>query len=74
VQRDYLLGQYRAGVGTRYIPGCYQGETVEDDSEVLFTELFLHVVNFVERERSRRPGINWQYYALPKSRGWKTIG
>lgn len=50
-----------------------QGKLVEQEPEYLFAEFFLHLVNFIERERSRRPDISWGDYALPKSRGWKTV-
>ena len=54
-------------------PVRIQGKIVDGDPEYLFAELFLHVVNFMQRERDRRPQINWESYALPKSRGWRAI-
>jgi cold shock protein len=46
-----------------------QGKTADGDSITLFAEFFLHFVNFLERERKRRPVVSWQDYALPHSRG-----
>jgi hypothetical protein len=50
-----------------------QGKLVENDPEYLFAELFLHLVNFMHRERTRRPSIEWESYALPRARGWRAI-
>jgi hypothetical protein len=54
-------------------PTRQQGKVVDGNPEYLFAELFLHVINFIQREKDRRPQINWQSYALPKSRGWRRI-
>jgi hypothetical protein len=35
-----------------------QGKTVEGDPVVLFADFFLHLVNFLERERKRRPALS----------------
>ncbi|HEX8902819.1 DUF6602 domain-containing protein [Vitreimonas sp.] len=51
-----------------------QGKAVGDEPATLFTEFFLHLVNFLERERARRPRLSWQDYALERSKGWKTLG
>jgi hypothetical protein len=50
-----------------------QGKTADGDPITLFAEFFLHLVNFLERERNRRPVLSWQHYALPHSRGWRTL-
>lgn len=50
-----------------------QGKVVDNDPEYLFVELFLHVINFIERERERRPHLSWQTYALPRAKGWIVI-
>jgi hypothetical protein len=50
-----------------------QGKLVQEDAEYLFVEFFLHLINFIDRERARRPLISWRDYALPKSKGWKPI-
>jgi len=50
-----------------------QGKLVDGDPEYLFAELFRHLVNFMQRERLRRPAMEWESYALPRSRGWRAI-
>lgn len=50
-----------------------QGKVMEQNAEYLFVEFFLHLIDFIGRERGRRPEISWRDYALPKSKGWKTI-
>ncbi len=50
-----------------------QGKVVDEDAPLLFVELFLHLMNFIERERRRRPAIRWDDYAMPSRRGWKRI-
>jgi hypothetical protein len=50
-----------------------QGRVVEDGPEYLLAELFIHLVDFIERERSRRPAIEWDIYALPRRRRWHAI-
>jgi hypothetical protein len=54
-------------------PSRGQGKDVGNDPVVLFAEFFLHLVNFLERERKRRPELSWQQYALPRSKGWRTL-
>lgn len=54
-------------------PGRGQGRIVEDGPEYLLAELFIHLVDFIERERSRRPAIQWDIYALPRRRRWQSI-
>jgi hypothetical protein len=50
-----------------------QGRSSANDPGALFAEFFLHLTNFVERERRRRPALSWQTYALPRSSGWTTL-
>ena len=50
-----------------------QGKSVQEDAEYLFVEFFLHLINFIDRERARRPSLSWRDYALPRSKGWKSI-
>ena len=45
----------------------------ESDPVTLFMEFFLNLVNFIERERERRPVMTWQDYAQSGSRGWKKL-
>ncbi len=54
-------------------PDRAQGKMIDSDLEVLFAEFFLHLVNFLERERNRRPNLSWQQYALPQSKGWESL-
>ncbi len=49
------------------------GKVIEDDGDLLFLELYLHVMNFIQREKQRRPAMDWQIYSIPKSRGWRAI-
>ena len=49
------------------------GKVIEDDVDLLFLELYLHVMNFLQREKNRRPAMDWQIYSLPRSRGWRAI-
>lgn len=50
-----------------------QGRSGDKDPTALFAESFLHLVNFIERERKRRPPLSWQTYALPQSKGWRPL-
>jgi len=50
-----------------------QGRLVEEGPEYLLAELFIHLIDFIERERSRRPPIEWDIYALPQKRRWHVI-
>jgi hypothetical protein len=54
-------------------PATAKGRSVEDDPAALFADTFLHLANFVERERRRRPSLTWQSYAVPRSRGWTSL-
>ena len=54
-------------------PGTAQGKLVDGDPVILFAEFFLHLVNFLERERKRRPVLEWQQYGLASSKGWKRL-
>lgn len=54
-------------------PSRGQGRTAEQDPGALFAEFFLHMANFVARERDRRPKLSWQSYALPRSHRWQTL-
>jgi hypothetical protein len=51
-------------------PSARKGKEISDEAAIIFAELFLNLTNFLERERSRRPPLSWQSYALPQSRGW----
>jgi uncharacterized protein DUF6602 len=55
-------------------PARGHGKVIDDDADLLFLELYLHVMNFLQREKNRRPEMNWQIYSLPRSRGWKAVG
>jgi hypothetical protein len=45
-----------------------QGRAIDADPVSLFMEFFLHLINFLERERRRRPPL-WQDYAPSHSEG-----
>ncbi|GGD20399.1 hypothetical protein GCM10011587_26200 [Pyruvatibacter mobilis] len=44
---------------------------LEEDSDGIFLEFYLHLINFLMRERGRRPVIDWTAYTSRKK--WKTI-
>lgn len=54
-------------------PGQAKGKQVENEEEGIFLEFYLHVVNFLNRERARRPPVDWQVYSARTSEGWKAI-
>ena len=39
---------------------------LREDAESLFLEFYLHLVNFLMRERRRRPAIDWMAYTSRK--------
>lgn len=50
------------------------GKTAQggEDAEV-FLEWYLHLINFLNREKSRRPHVDWQVYSSRTSQGWKRL-
>jgi hypothetical protein len=54
-------------------PGLGRGKAVEEEEEGIFLEFYLHVVNFLNRERARRPPVDWQVYSARTSEGWGVI-
>lgn len=51
-------------------PGSATGKSVDQDDRSVFLEFYLHVVNFINRERARRPSVDWQVYSARSSPGW----
>lgn len=49
------------------------GKAVGEEPAALLAELFLHIVDFIQREHGRRPPIDWHLYASPKTKGWRSI-
>ena len=39
---------------------------LEEDSPSLFLEFYIHLINFLTRERGRRPVIDWTAYTSGK--------
>lgn len=54
-------------------PAKAQGKESHGDSVSLFVEFFIHLVEFLERERRRRPALSWRKYALSRSTGWRSL-
>lgn len=54
-------------------PGNSTGKAVSDDDVNIFLEFYLHVVNFINRERERRPPVDWQVYSARSSPGWTKL-
>lgn len=50
-------------------PGNSTGKSVAQD-DVIFLEFYLHLVNFINRERERRPPVDWQVYSARSFPGW----
>lgn len=53
-------------------PGQACGK-IQMEEDVIFLELYLHVVNFLRREAKRRPPMDWQAYTSKTSPGWTKI-
>lgn len=51
-------------------PFSATGKAVDKDRESIFLDLYLHIVNFINRERDRRPPVDWQVYSVRQSPGW----
>lgn len=51
-------------------PSDARGKVVENDGESIFLEVYLHIVNFINRERRRRPPVDWQVYGPRSNPGW----
>jgi len=51
-------------------PGKAVGKAVDGDSMGIFMEFYLHIINFLNREYSRRPIIDWQAYGAGAQRKW----
>ncbi|GEM_PF-1033810 len=51
-------------------PGQGRGVVAGDNAVELFGESYMHLVNFLERERGRRPDFSWQTYAAKGGLSW----
>ncbi len=51
-------------------PASATGKAADSDGESIFLELYLHLVNFINRERDRRPPVDWQVYSARTSPRW----
>ena len=49
------------------------GKECEEDDQGIFLEFYLHLVNFLDRERGRRQAVDWQIYSSRSAKGWKVI-
>lgn len=49
------------------------GKDQQEDDEGIFLEYYLHLVNFLSRERTRRPPVDWQMYSHRTASGWRAI-
>ncbi len=54
-------------------PSKASGKEVEGDDTSIFLDVYLHIVNFINRERLRRPPVDWQVYAARTSPGWISL-
>ena len=51
-----------------------RGRFVESQEEQgIFLDFYLHVVNFINRERTKRGPVDWQIYSARTVEGWKEI-
>lgn len=55
-------------------PGNSRGKVAVAEDESIFLDFYLHVVNFVNRERTRRPPVDWQVYSTRRNPGWAKLG
>jgi hypothetical protein len=44
------------------------------DRESVFFEFYMHLANFLNRERLRRPPVDWQTYSPRSVPGWRSLG
>jgi hypothetical protein len=56
-----------------FSPGLAKGVVADDDPVGLFGETYMHLVNFLERERTRRPDFSWQRYAGQSLLKWVAL-
>lgn len=54
-------------------PCTSTGKATNKDGESIFLELYVHIVNFINRERDRRPSVDWQVYSARTSPGWMKL-
>jgi hypothetical protein len=54
-------------------PGGAIGKESDGDDSDVFLDVFVHIVNFINRERLRRQPVDWQVYAARNSPGWTAL-
>jgi len=54
-------------------PSNATGKAVAQDDVNIFLEFYLHLVNFINRERGRRPPVDWQVYSARSFPGWTKL-
>lgn len=52
------------------LPGKGVGKEERDDAESVFSDFYLHLMNFLTRETKRREPIDWQAYGASSREGW----
>lgn len=54
-------------------PCSKTGKLINGDNKNIFLEFYLHIINFINRERTRRPPVDWQMYSDRTSPGWTKL-
>jgi hypothetical protein len=54
-------------------PFTQTGKLTDVDRQSIFLEFYVHLMNFLNREHSRRPGVDWQCYSARTDPGWTKI-
>jgi hypothetical protein len=54
-------------------PDAGSGKRDSSNSDTIFLETFLHIVNFLGRESDRRKPVDWQMYGPRSSPGWQKL-
>lgn len=54
-------------------PGPGVGKSTGVSGESIFLEFYVHLMNFLNRERSRRQPVDWQVYSARTAPGWDKI-
>lgn len=55
------------------IPGSNSGKEEKGDTQSIFLDFYLHLMNFISREVARRPPMDWQLYGPRTSPGWTKL-
>jgi hypothetical protein len=54
-------------------PCMRKGRQMIEEGETIFLDFYLHLVNFVNRERQRRKPVDWQNYSARSTPGWESL-